>query len=550
MIKSISLKFTEIPEPVSIPVDGVTIFVGPNNSGKSLVLRELESDISEHAEPQKKLLCNFEIDWPSSEELASALQAPSGSTHPGTPAGHLFVSRFNRSGALDSLGIPADSLQKFVKEHINERWIASQFLRFFLIRLDGRTRFDLTSDKPREDLIAPPRNILAKIFQDSPLRKRIRDIVYDAFGLYFTVEILSANSFRIRLSEAQPTADEQNFNDAARSFHAAAMHIKDASDGAQAFVGIICAVLASDYRTILIDEPEAFLHPPLARKLGYQLASTISANGGSLLASTHSADFLIGCLQASPSIRVVRLEYQNGRSKGQIVDSTAIGKLFKTPLLRSANVISALFHDGVVVTESDNDRVFYSEIYNRLAEQEKGYPSLLFIHAQNKQTIQDIIGPLRSFGVPAAAIVDIDVLKDGGQTWTGWLSSGQVPKALHNGLGQTRGDIFKAFRDKGINMKTDGGVDALATGDKAAANDFFDMLAEYGIFAVRIGELERWLPHLQAAGKKTDWVISALDKMGSDPTAANYLKPVTGDVWDFMRRIVGWIKNPARKGAN
>jgi len=48
---------------------------------------------------------------------------------------------------------------------------------------------------------------------------------------------------------------------------------------------------------------------------------------------------------------------------------------------------------SLLLTESDNDRAFYAEIYYRLAEQEKGYPSLLFVNAQNKQTIRDIIGP-------------------------------------------------------------------------------------------------------------------------------------------------------------
>jgi hypothetical protein len=89
-------------------------------------------------------------------------------------------------------------------------------------------------------------------------------------------------------------------------------------------------------------------------------------------------------LQASPNVRVVRLEYSNDKSKGQIVDSDILTQLFKKPLTRSANVISALFHDGAVVAESDNDRVFYSEIYHRLSEQEKGYPSVLFVNAQNK----------------------------------------------------------------------------------------------------------------------------------------------------------------------
>jgi hypothetical protein len=346
----------------------------------------------------------------------------------------------------------------------------------------------------------------------------------------------------------EPTQDEQSLNAAARDFHGKATYIKDASDGMQAFVGIVTAVYSGDYRVILIDEPEAFLHPPLARKLGYQLTSVISKRNGVLLASTHSADFLMGCLQASTSVRVVRLEYSNGKSKGRIVDSTVLTRLFKKPLMRSTNVVSALFHDGVVVTESDNDRVFYAEIYHRLAEQEKGHPSLLFVNAQNKQTIQDIIGPLRKFGVPAAAIVDIDILKDGGKTWTGWLDAIQVPSPLHLGFGVTRGDIRKKFVDLGTDMKTGGGVDALFASDKAAANQLFDTLDEYGLFTVRKGELETWLRHLAAAGKKTDWTVDVLDKMGSDAMQPSYLKPSAGDAWDFMRRIIDWVKNPARKG--
>jgi hypothetical protein len=257
---------------------------------------------------------------------------------------------------------------------------------------------------------------------------------------------------------------------------------------------------------------------------------------------------LIGCLQASPNVRVVRLEYSNGKSKGKIVKSEELSNFFKSPLIRSADVISALFHDGVVVTESDNDRAFYSEIYYRLAEMEKGYPSILFVNAQNKQTIRDIIRPLREFGVPAAAAVDIDILKDGGATWTGWLDAAGMPQPLHGGLGQVRGDLRKRFADSGIDMKAGAGVEALQNGDKDAANELFDNLAQYGVFVIRKGELETWLPGLNVPGKKTDWTVAMLEKMGADPNNAAYVRPAAGDVWDFMRGIVGWIKNPARKG--
>jgi predicted ATPase len=548
MLQSISLKFTETPEALPVPAQGVTIFVGPNNSGKSLILRELEMDISNHQKIDTKLLNDFAIVWLSEEEISADITNLTRKARPTTlPADHIYVGRFNLSGSgLDGHPIHPNNIREFMKNRRDMRWLTSQFLRFFLIRLDGRTRFELTNDRPTGDLLGPAQNMLMHLFMDEGARKRARDIIFDAFGIYFTIEQLSGNHLRIRLSPTEPDANEQHWSAAARAFHGKALHIKDASDGVQAFVGIVCAVLSGDYRAILIDEPEAFLHPLLARKLGYQLTSNLKA-GGTLMASTHSPDFLIGCLQASPLVRVVRLEYSSGKSKGKIVDSDVLSQLYKHPLMRSANVISALFYDGVVVCESDNDRVFYGEIYHRLSEQEKGYPSVLFVNAQNKQTEQEIIGPLRKFGVPAAAVVDIDILKDGGKTWTRWLDAVQVPAALHDGYGVQRGNVHRKFVGLNIDMKT-GGVNALPEQERKAANQLFDTLDEYGLFVVRNGELETWLTSLAAVRKKTDWTIDILNKMGSDPTKPDYLKPAGGDVWDFCRKLITWIKNPSRKG--
>jgi uncharacterized protein (TIGR00725 family) len=373
-------------------------------------------------------------------------------------------------------------------------------------------------------------------------------LIFDAFGVYFVIDPLQGGALRIRLSQTAPAHNEQSLAKDAREFHRAAAHIKEASDGVQAFVGILTAVLSGDYRSILIDEPEAFLHPPLARKLGYQLATTVAKRSGSLMASTHSPDFLIGCLQGSSQVRVVRLEYANGKSKGQVVDSNALKKFFKAPLIRSANVISALFHDGVVVTESDNDRAFYSEIYYRLAEKQAGYPSLLFVNAQNKQTIRDIIEPLRAFGVPAAAIVDIDILKDGGSTWTGWLKAANLPAPMTGSLGVLRGDLYKRFLDAKVDMKADGGVNALKGGDRDAVSELFDTLDQFGVFATRNGEIESWLRHLNVPGKKADWTVAMLEKLGDDSNKPDYVQPTTDDVWAFIERVVAWIRNSDRKG--
>lgn len=546
MFKSISLKFTECPEPLRFAGSGVTIFVGPNNSGKSLVLREIEQDFSSHQEIDKRILNDFEIAWSDEDNLDQDIEKLTKKSLPGSTADYVHIGRFSPSGQLESDSVSLKALREFMSEHREKRWVASQFLRFFLIRLDGRTRFHLTNNQPRGDLLGHAQNILMHLFQNDADRRKVRDVIFDAFGQYFTIDQLSENQLRIRLSSEEPDENEQNWNEAARQFHGKAVHIKEASDGIQAFVGIVCAVLSGDYRAILIDEPEAFLHPPLARKLGSQLTSNLRP-GGTLMASTHSPDFLMGCLQASPHVRVIRLEYANGRSKGKIVDSAELTKLFKAPLLRSANVISSLFYDGVIVAESDNDRAFYYEIYHRLTEDTQRYPSILFVNAQNKQTIRDIIGPLRKFGIPAAAIVDVDILKEGGGNWIPWLNAAHIPKALHVGLGQQRSCLHKLFTERNIDMEQ-GGISCLELTDQDASNEFFDQLQRYGIFAVRNGELESWLSNLGIRSKKTQWTVEMLERLGSDPKDPAYIRPAAGDVWDFLRGVVEWVSDPQRKG--
>jgi hypothetical protein len=57
-------------------------------------------------------------------------------------------------------------------------------------------------------------------------------------------------------------------------------------------------------------------------------------------------------------------------------------------------------------------------------------PNCLFLHAQNKQTVKTIIKPLRKLGIPVAGIVDIDILKEGGVVWSGFLDSGYQHRIL------------------------------------------------------------------------------------------------------------------------
>ncbi|MEL3889359.1 AAA family ATPase [Ferrovibrio sp. MS7] len=548
MLSSIKLKFTETGE-ISLPTKGITIFVGPNNSGKSLLLREIEAAFNIYPFPsQLQILVDYEIEWPTSENVQATISKAKYYSPPDLPIENILFRRISPGSGVETAQLNELDLLQIVKEKRDKRWMASQYLKWGVIRLDGRSRFNLTNDQDAGDLLALPNNMLSHLFRDDAARLKVRDLIKDAFGLYFVIDPTKLGQLRIRLSRQNPPSDEQSLNATAREYYKNATYVKEASDGVQAFTGIVSAVLSGEFHTILVDEPEAFLHPPLARKLGKNLATLTAENGRILMASTHSSDFLMGCLQASSTVQVVRLEYADGKSRGRIIDSKALEALFKRPLMRSANVISGLFHDGVIVLESDNDRAFYSEIYHRLSEGKSNYPSILFVNAQNKQTIKDIVGPLRQFGVPAAAITDIDIVKDGGETWTDWLSAAQIPSILHIGYGQQRAAICDAFKATGKDMKTSGGLSILDAKSREAADLLFSNLEGFGVFPVRGGELENWLSHLGILGKKTDWTVAMLERLGSNPLDAAYVKPSNDDVWEFLEKIIAWIQNPSRKG--
>lgn len=344
--------------------------------------------------------------------------------------------------------------------------------------------------------------------------------------------------------------EERGIHAQAVDFHANAMPIAQASDGVKAFTGMVTEMIAGDPSVLLMDEPEAFLHPSLSFKLGKEVAGIMSESHKRLFVSTHSPNFVMGCIQSGAPVNIVRLTYRNEVATARILPNNEILRLMRNPLLRSTGVLSGLFYEFVIVTESDADRAFYQEINDRLLKYSdgKGIPNCLFLHAQNKQTVKTIVKPLRELGIPVAGVVDIDVLKEGGSVWTSFLDSGSIPEIERPALATIRQALKAKFDASDKDMKRDGGIQILEESDQEALSNLFDKLAEYGLFIVPNGELESWLKPLNATGHGPNWLVEVFEKMGEDPNSDDYLKPTVGDVWSFIEKISVWFFNTQRKG--
>ena len=363
----------------------------------------------------------------------------------------------------------------------------------------------------------------------------------EAFGLYFLIDGTAMKQFRIRMSEEAPPVAWTSFplDPKARDFAAQAPMLTELGDGVQAFTGLISAVLSLPSRLILIDEPEAFLHPVLSRRLGSNLVDLANERAGTLVVATHSADVLMGCIEASPGTTVVRLTYDARTATARALPSDQLAELMHNPLLRSTGALAGLFHRAVVISEADNDRAFYAEINRRLVRNDRGLADTHFVNAQNWQTTARIMDPLRRLGIPAAAIIDFDSLA-ADQSWRVFFQAMGLDEGTRTSLGQQKSRCAAHLRSVGKQAYAKLGLDALGKPERAEVETFLEVLAGYGMFVVPVGAVEGWLGALGVAGTKTTWAIRMLERLGSDPTSSDWVQPAADDVWEFLDRIAAW----------
>jgi AAA domain, putative AbiEii toxin, Type IV TA system len=220
--------------------------------------------------------------------------------------------------------------------------------------------------------------------------------------------------------------------------------LQEQGDGVRSFVGLLLHSMVK-MPLVLIDEPEAFLHPPHARLLGRVLVERTTADE-QLIIATHSDDVLQGVLEVRDRpIHVIRLTREGDRAIMRTLDPAAIRRLWADPLVRHSQLLDGLFHDAVLVCESDADCRFYAAVFDELIGNDFG-PALLVTHVGGKQRLAKAVRAVVQFGLHVGVIADLDMLADSamladlvralGGSWTAFEQDHRIVASNVTGIGR------------------------------------------------------------------------------------------------------------------
>ena len=183
--------------------------------------------------------------------------------------------------------------------------------------------------------------------------------------------------------------------------------LDDQGDGIKSFVSTFLSLNHKENDILLLDEPEAFLHPPLARQLGEMIGES-NDEERIIFVATHSVEILKGILSKTQDVNVIRItRSKDNKNSIMLLNQDLLNTILQDPLLRVSRVLEGIFCEKVIITEAEADELVYQELIEKLIPES----GVFFAHGQNKQTLAPIAELYQKIGVGYEVITDFDVLR-------------------------------------------------------------------------------------------------------------------------------------------
>ncbi len=525
---------------IPMPRSGVVVIVGPNNSGKSQALRDIRDLLGNNSELSNKVVSSIASHTEGTIEELTAFVRRAGRVH-------ISGSQEQVQGRMG---------HSFGLQDMSSWWGGTgRGPLGQLFTLHASTENRLEASRPQSGVSfysGQAQHPLHYLKLNPDLEAQMAATSGAAFGSEVFLDTWSGGtewSLRVGTRPGMPTGipTSEQLNEIRRL-----PILADQGDGVRSFLGLLLEWLTGSHSVALVDEPEAFLHPPQAKLIGKTLARDVESKDSLLLVSTHSKDVLLGLLDASKDATVIRLTRDGNVNHAAVLDSESIGRLWRDPILRHSNLLDGLFSQGVVLCEGDADCTYYSAVADSEQERESATATaqnrdVHFAHCGGKTRLHTAAAALRAVKVPVAIIPDFDILRDWndlriladacgfelGHLKPKWnqldaaLSSRLQPplaSSVHDAVTSaitanagasltesTANAIREAIKlPRRWDEAKAHGKNGVPAGDaRSACEEILEFLANNRIYVVPGGELESWQPTVPNHGPK--WLADVLE---------------------------------------
>lgn len=535
----------ELPGPGS-----VTVVVGANNVGKSTFLQNIYQILSSPSLTRTTTPC-----------VVTEIASPWGGT-PDDMVAWLEVNARVENDADGALQVSRAQQSYRLEYALGWRGQATPELMtpWFVAVQRPSQRIEMCNGVGQLASIGdPPSHPLHVLRIDETARARVQTLAEKIFGIDLYLDTLGGNVLYRIGDPGLPAPALDGLTVEYAQAVAQLPALQEQGDGIRSTLGLLVPLITDSTPLTLIDEPEAFLHPPQARIVGSAIGKLVKENKSQVILATHDRNILQGLVESSAPVSIIHLTRNGNIAEARILNVDDVAALWRDVTLRYGDALDGLFHSAVIVTESDRDSHFYAAAID--AEHAGTSPdspahNLMFLSSNGKQNMAQYVTRLRKLGVRTVTCPDIDILNDPkklqmlveahGGDWlrmesdykrstAEFLGVPRPPKAdqiageivsifeantdeyLTEGLAERVADAVK-FSKTGWRSLKKYGVLAFAA-DKAAANRLLDALDRVGVVAVRVGELEKFLTTTNAP-KGPGWLPIAFGENAHKSAAA------------------------------
>ena len=492
--------------------EGVTVIVGGNNSGKSRLLRDIH-DMLSLPESSPVVLTTMQIERPTSEAQEPAEQLAEAEEWLRRRMYRIGTNAAGQdlySGVTGASGLTALELVQQLAANGYPLWLLSAASVFVKrIAAGSMTTYAASAGIAGNAAATDP---VSEIHADGDLEAALSSLSTETFGVSLTFDRVNTPP-RLRvgriLGDAPPfDHPTREYRDEVRGLPA----LEDQGEGMKSFVGHALTLSSRPVDVMLIDEPEAFLHPPQARALGRWIGQQAARQRIQVITATHDRDFVLGLVNSGEPVTLLRLTRSGNVNSIRQLSPEVVEKTFSDPVLRYSNVLQGLFHSRVVLCEYDSDCRFFGAALDDLGDRTGRrfeVDDCLFVPTGGKGDSVKFVRALAALGIETTVIFDFDGIDDRkrlkaiveahGHEWD--IELDEVWNTVNTAV--TQGPTWP--------MAKNSGLAAIPAGKpRQAADALLSRLASAGILIIHVGEMEDFDKAI--AVRKSPWVNEALSK--------------------------------------